>query len=72
MADEVDLAYEEEQRTLSALLAKRTQYHGESAELCEDCGDEIPLARRRGVPGVRTCVSCQELREREAKLQGHN
>ncbi len=26
---------------------------------CEDCGEEIPAARRRAVPGVRRCIQCQ-------------
>jgi phage/conjugal plasmid C-4 type zinc finger TraR family protein len=32
---------------------------GPSLGTCEDCGDEIPAARRRAVPGVRRCVHCQ-------------
>jgi len=35
-----------------------------SAEECEECGDEIPEARRRVVPGVQLCVFCQEKHER--------
>lgn len=27
---------------------------------CEECDEEIPAARREAVPGVRTCVPCQE------------
>ena len=36
-----------------------------SAEECEECGDEIPEARRRAVPGVQFCVFCQEKHERK-------
>lgn len=32
---------------------------GPSAVECDDCGDDIPEARRRAVPGVRRCVTCQ-------------
>jgi len=32
---------------------------GESAAECEECGAKIPQARRRAVPGVRLCISCQ-------------
>ena len=32
---------------------------GESLERCEDCGEAIPEARRRAVPGVRRCRDCQ-------------
>jgi phage/conjugal plasmid C-4 type zinc finger TraR family protein len=35
-----------------------------SAEECEECGDEIPEARRKAVPGVQFCVFCQEKLER--------
>lgn len=35
-----------------------------SAEECEDCGEEIPEARRLAVPGVQRCVFCQEKHER--------
>ncbi len=36
---------------------------GPSAEECDDCGDRIPPKRRAAVPGVRTCVACQALRD---------
>ena len=32
---------------------------GEAETHCRDCGDEIPEARRRAVPGVRRCIACQ-------------
>ncbi|MCL7751420.1 DksA/TraR family C4-type zinc finger protein [Guyparkeria hydrothermalis] len=32
---------------------------GESLAECEECGEPIPEARRRAVPGVRLCVACQ-------------
>lgn len=32
---------------------------GESLRYCEECGDEIPQARRDALPGVRRCVTCQ-------------
>ena len=44
-------------------LAK--QATAESAEYCEDCGDEIPEARRLAVPGCQRCVFCQEKAERK-------
>lgn len=33
---------------------------GESLKYCEECGEEIPEARRKAMPGVRLCISCQE------------
>lgn len=38
---------------------------GESLTHCRDCGEEIPEARRRAVPGVALCVECQH--ESDAK-----
>jgi len=35
-----------------------------SLEECEECGDEIPEARRLAIPGVRLCVFCKEKQER--------
>jgi phage/conjugal plasmid C-4 type zinc finger TraR family protein len=37
-----------------------------SATHCE-CGERIPAARRKAVPGVQTCVDCQEELERRSK-----
>ena len=39
---------------------------GESLTVCEECGEDIPEARRKALPGVRVCVSCQQNRDREA------
>ncbi len=38
---------------------------GESLQYCEECGEEIPEARRRAVPGVRLCLCCQEAADKE-------
>jgi len=40
-------------------LARARLRTGESAIHCEQCGEEIPEARRRALPGARTCVPCQ-------------
>lgn len=36
---------------------------GEGETHCQECGDEIPEARRRALPGVRTCIKCQSARD---------
>ncbi len=33
---------------------------GESLHECAECGETIPQARRRALPGVRLCVACQQ------------
>ena len=46
---------------------------GDSLRECEECGDPIPEARRRAVPGVRLCVGCQAGRdEHDASFAGYN
>lgn len=37
---------------------------GPSLTHCEDCGEDIPEARRRAVPGVRLCIACQDEADR--------
>jgi len=38
---------------------------GEGLDTCEECGEPIPPARRKALPGVRLCVACQEERDQE-------
>ena len=33
---------------------------GESLSHCEECGEEIPQARREAIQGVRLCITCQD------------
>lgn len=39
--------------------------HGPGRSRCEECDASIPEARRKAVSGVRLCVSCQEVHDRE-------
>lgn len=46
---------------------------GPGREDCEECGEAIPEARRKAVPGVRLCIGCQEARDaEEAGSAGYN
>ena len=46
---------------------------GESLLQCEDCGVDIPEARRAALRGVRLCVACQSERDRrDAPYAGYN
>ncbi len=38
-----------------------------SRSFCEECGVEIPEARRQAVRGVRFCTGCQDVREQHEK-----
>jgi phage/conjugal plasmid C-4 type zinc finger TraR family protein len=33
---------------------------GPGLKRCEECDAAIPVARRKAIPGVRLCVSCQQ------------
>ena len=47
--------------------------HGESLNHCEDCGCEIPAARRKAVPGVRLCIACQAEHDKHREaVSGYN
>lgn len=46
-------------------LARSRLPQGESLSECQSCGEEIPAARRRAVPGVKFCVACQSELERQ-------
>ena len=46
---------------------------GESLEHCEECGADIPDARREAVPGVRLCISCQSEHDKHRQaVSGYN
>jgi phage/conjugal plasmid C-4 type zinc finger TraR family protein len=48
-------------------LARSRLPGGESLTHCEECGTEIPEARRKALPGVRYCVRCQAELEKTRK-----
>ncbi|MGH8373579.1 MAG: DksA/TraR family C4-type zinc finger protein [Gammaproteobacteria bacterium] len=46
---------------------------GESLRYCEECGTEIPAARRKAVKGVKLCVACQnEMENRQVAHELYN
>ncbi|AFI83641.1 DksA/TraR family C4-type zinc finger protein [Methylophaga nitratireducenticrescens] len=60
--DQIDASVEDGIQQVRSRLPK-----GESLTHCEECEKEIPLARREAVPGVRLCVKCQEMIDKENK-----
>lgn len=50
--------------------ARRQLEGGPGRTECEDCGTPIPEARRRAVPGVRLCISCQEAEDASQSQPG--
>ncbi|MET0309872.1 MAG: DksA/TraR family C4-type zinc finger protein [Sphingomonas sp.] len=53
-------------------LARARMAGGEGETHCEECGEEIPKARRRALPGARTCVPCQSARDRKPEFSSFN
>lgn len=45
---------------------------GASLTECEECGEAIPQARRHALPGVRTSIACQSLRDKQPIYSGIN
>lgn len=37
---------------------------GPSQSHCNDCGEEIPMARQKAVAGCTMCIECQKFSER--------
>ncbi len=60
--EQIDASIED---ALAAARARMPQ--GESLTHCEECGEEIPAARRKAVPGVRLCLACQEEADRHTR-----
>lgn len=66
--DQIDSTVEDELNRARSQLPS-----GESLTHCEECDAEIPEARRRALPGVRLCVSCQSARDKDAgPFSGYN
>ena len=58
-----ELSYERLARRAKVLAIGLERVREGSYGSCEECGGTIPVARRRALPGVTTCVPCQELGE---------
>jgi phage/conjugal plasmid C-4 type zinc finger TraR family protein len=58
--------------TDGVLTARARMPAGEGTEDCVECGEEIPQARRRALPGATTCVQCQSGRDSRIVQAGIN
>jgi phage/conjugal plasmid C-4 type zinc finger TraR family protein len=62
-----------EDTVADGVLAARARLPaGEGTSHCVECGAEIPQARRRALPGARTCVQCQSGRDARVVIGGIN
>ena len=68
MADSADIAGEVIDLALNnALQRSRLPATVASCAECDDCGEEIPQARRHAAPWATTCTECQSIRERKGR-----
>ena len=66
--DQIDASVED-----AVKLARSRLPDGEGSAHCEECEELIPEARRKAIPGVRLCVSCQsELEKHQTAPSGFN
>ncbi len=66
--DQIDASVED-----AVKLARSRLPDGEGLTHCEGCEAVIPEARRKAIPGVRLCVSCQSaLEKKQTALTGIN
>lgn len=48
---------------LNQVQKVRDNLYGVGTKYCEDCGELIPVLRKKAYPSSRTCIHCQSLRE---------
>lgn len=60
-----------EKRLLGIQLtdAERDEIISRSPKFCQSCRRPIPESRRRSIPGVRTCVTCEGKAEEEGEVE---
>ena len=68
MSDIYDRTQQRDAEILADALAAHQrrvgQVAGPALSHCEDCGEPIPAARQKAVSGVRLCVACQTILEK--------
>ena len=60
--EQIDASIEDALKSVRSRLPE-----GESLKYCQECGGEIPPARRAAIRGVRLCISCQDQADRQVK-----
>ncbi|MBY8976202.1 DksA/TraR family C4-type zinc finger protein [Rhodobacteraceae bacterium NNCM2] len=66
VSEQIEASIEDELKRLQS----RRRPVGDSLTECAECGDPIPEARRRAVPGVKLCMDCQMDREAKPVIRG--
>lgn len=52
---------------LSGIAVVRAQMQGAGQDDCEDCGCQIPAARRAAAPWAIRCAPCQEIEDQKGR-----
>ena len=66
--EQIDAGIEDEVKRARSRLPQ-----GKSRTHCRECGEAIPEARQKAVPGVQLCIECQtELEETQTVFTGWN
>jgi phage/conjugal plasmid C-4 type zinc finger TraR family protein len=52
--------------------ARARMPNGDGLDVCEDCGEAIAAGRRKALPGARTCVPCQSVRDKAPSFSSIN
>lgn len=52
---------------LSGIAVVRAQMQGDGQDDCEDCGCQIPAARRAAAPWAIRCAPCQEIEDQRGR-----
>lgn len=52
---------------LSGIAVVRAQMQGAGQDDCEDCGCQIPAARRAAAPWAIRCAPCQEVEDQKGR-----
>lgn len=68
--DEADLAQRSEQMYLRLAMddfrLRQSKISNQKSTICAECGEEIPEARRKAMPGCRLCIVCARWAEKKA------
>jgi phage/conjugal plasmid C-4 type zinc finger TraR family protein len=60
--EQIDASIEDALKSVRARLPR-----GNSLMHCAECGEDIPLARRQAIRGVRLCMRCQSRADEQVK-----
>jgi phage/conjugal plasmid C-4 type zinc finger TraR family protein len=64
--DQIEASIQDELKRMQ----QRFVPQGEGLTHCAECEEEIPVARRRAILGVKLCVDCQSARDSRRVVRG--